>query len=91
MILRDPERLLPLIATERDRVEARWLDHPPEPVDAFAEADRLLTTWTDRVRREAGPDRRPWWVRRYWAVRDRRAGVPDAGAAPTDPHQGRPA
>ncbi len=72
--LRDPERLLPLLAGERDAVEARWLADPPEPAAAFAEADRLLEGWTASVVAAGGPDRRPWWVRRAWRVRDRRAG-----------------
>jgi dipeptidase len=75
--LTDPERLLPPIATERDEVEARWVAAPPEPADAFAEADRLLARWTtDASSRPAG-DTRPAWVRRYWRVRNRRAGLPD--------------
>jgi secernin len=72
--LRDPERLLPLFAGERDAVEARWLRDPPDPVAAFAEGDRLLARWTAAVEAAGGPDRRPWWVRRSWRVRDRRAG-----------------
>jgi hypothetical protein len=71
--LRDPARLLPLFVPERDEVEARWLARPPEPREAFAEADRLLDRWLAAVRAAAGPDRRPPWVRRYWRVRDRLA------------------
>ena len=36
-VLADPERLLPLLATERDCIEARWLSTPPDPSAAFAE------------------------------------------------------
>ena len=48
--LADPARLVARFASERDDVEARWLAEPPEPVDAFAEADRLLERWTEQVR-----------------------------------------
>ncbi len=71
--LRDPERLLPLFAPERDAVEARWLAAPPSPAEAFAEGDRLLVRWTAAVQAAAGPDRRPFPVRRYWRTRERRA------------------
>jgi secernin len=84
-ILRDPERLLPVIAAERDALEAAWLADPPEPARAFAEADAALARWTSAVAEAAGPDapdRRPVYARRYWRVRDRRAGLPAPGAVP---------
>lgn len=62
----DPARLLPLYAPERDALEARWLAEPPRPAAAFAEADRLLMDWTERVLGALGQDRRPSWVRRHW-------------------------
>ncbi len=71
-VLRDPARWLPALATERDALEARWLEQEPRSAEAFAEADAFLETWTKRTS-ESGPDRRPWWVRRYWAERERRA------------------
>jgi len=74
-VLRDPARLLPLIADERDSVERRWLDDPPQPAEAFAEADRLLAKWLDRVEAEPVRDARPRWAQRYWRVRNRRAGI----------------
>ena len=76
--LEDPEALVPLFASERDEVEARWLQDPPEPAAAFAEADELLRSWTDRVRAAGAHDRRPPWVRRYWRVRNTRAAMPSA-------------
>ncbi len=73
---RDPERLLPLFAKERDELEARWLgDGAPAPAEAFAEAERRLAEWTRRVVAAAGGDQRPAFVRRYWARRDARAGL----------------
>ena len=73
-VMRDPERLLPLFAGRRDAVEAHWLAEPPEPAQAFAAGDRLLAEWTATVESAAAGDRRPWWVRRYWRVRDKQAG-----------------
>lgn len=52
-------------------IEARWARDPVGSREAFAEGDRLLARWADRV----GEDGRPWFVRRYWAVRNQRAGV----------------
>jgi dipeptidase len=74
-VLRDPAALRPLIAGERDGVEARWRAAPPEPRAAFDEGDRLLAEWTARVAAAAGPDTRPRYVRRYWRVRDERAAL----------------
>jgi hypothetical protein len=78
--MRDPDRLLPLFAPERDEVEARWLADPPTPLAAFAEADSLLARWTETVRAESSADHRPRFVRRYWSVRDRRAQFPSQPA-----------
>jgi dipeptidase len=77
-VARDPERLLPLFAKERDALEARWLGSGDSPAsqDAFEEGDRRLEEWTARVRGAAsGTDQRPRFVRRYWEERDRRAGL----------------
>lgn len=73
-VLRDPAALRPLLA-ERDAIEARWLASPPDPRDAFAEADRHLAAWTDAACARPATDRRPPWVRRYWRVRNQRAGL----------------
>jgi dipeptidase len=73
--MRDPAQLLPLVARERDAVEARWLASPPDPADAFEEADRLLAEWTVKIESKFVGDRRPWWVRRYWRRRGQLAGL----------------
>jgi dipeptidase len=81
-VSRDPERLLPLFAGERDALEATWLAEGASalPADAFAEGDRRLADWTARVEQAARlrpeADARPGFVRRYWAKRDARAGLP---------------
>jgi dipeptidase len=75
-VLRDPAQLLPLFAGERNRLEASWIGEPPTPRDAIAQADRALAEWTDRVAAAPVDDVRPWWARRYWNVRSRRAGLP---------------
>ena len=79
--LTHPERLLALFTPARDEVEARWLLDPPRPNDAFAEAEGLLSAWTDAVRSSApddAADTRPAWVRRYWRIRNERAGLPSS-------------
>jgi secernin len=73
--LRDPERLFPLFAKERDEVEAAWFADPPSPAAAFAEGDRRLAEWTARVAAAATRDTRPLRARRYWKLRDERAGT----------------
>jgi dipeptidase len=74
-VMRDPVRLRPLFAAERDSLEAHWRAEPPDPRAAFAEGDRRLVEWTARVIGAAGADARPAFVRRYWRIRDRRASV----------------
>jgi dipeptidase len=76
LVMRDPDRLRPLFVDERDELEARWHAAPPEPAAAFAAGDRALADWTSRVAAVAGVDRRPRAARRYWRLRDARAGFP---------------
>jgi dipeptidase len=73
--MRDPARLLPRYAAERDEIESAWLADPPDSAAAFAEADSLLARWTDAVLGESGRDTRPAYVRRYWNKRNARAGL----------------
>ena len=74
----DPKGSMGAIRQERDHVEAGWLANPPDPEKAFAEGDRLLEGWAQRALAASLADRRPAWTRRYWAKRDKRAGLPDA-------------
>jgi secernin len=73
--LRDPERLMSHFRGERDEIESAWIADPPDTSTAFAEGNRLLERWTARVLAEAATDRRPWFVRRYWARRNRASGL----------------
>jgi hypothetical protein len=73
-VVRDPQAAYPTFTPERDRIEARWLASRPEPEVAFREADAALVRWHAGL--PEAPDRRPPFVRRYWAVRDRRAQLP---------------
>ncbi len=74
--LRDPERLLPRFTPERDEVERSFFERPPPSVEAFATADALTARWTERIRAVEVDDTRPVYVRRFWRVRDHRAGRP---------------
>jgi secernin len=79
-VSRDPAALLPRYAGERDEVERTWFAAPPASASAFAEADDHTARWTAAVhaamRADAPvPDRRPAFVRRYWRIRDERAGL----------------
>jgi secernin len=76
-VVRDPSALLSLLG-DRDAIEARWLAAPPDPRDAFAEAEGHLAAWTAAAEGRPVADRRPFWVRRYWCARDRRAGLVSA-------------
>ncbi|HSQ69187.1 MAG TPA: hypothetical protein VLM41_03820, partial [Steroidobacteraceae bacterium] len=73
-VMCDPVQLGALFMPERDAVEQRWLESPPEPAAALDEADRLLAEWTSRVEAARARDTRPRWVRRYWNRRELRAG-----------------
>jgi secernin len=77
-VLRDPGRLLAAYRAERDDLEAHWLAEPPDPAEAFTEADAWTRRWITAVRGADTTDRRPRRLRRYWGVRDDRAGVPTA-------------
>jgi len=70
--MRDPAAAFGQFAAERDDLEATIWDADPE--EAFAAADAAAGRWASSVGTPA--DRRPWYVRRYWSVRDRRAGFP---------------
>ncbi len=71
MAMRDPGRIAFL--PERDVIERRWLAEPPPSEAAFAQEQEAVERWT----RELGSvaEARPWWVRRYWEQRNRRAGL----------------
>ena len=71
-VMRDPARLRPLFADERDAVEARWRAAPPEPVGGVCRG-RSPARRVDGAGCSRGADVRPRWVRRYWRMRDRRA------------------
>lgn len=74
-VLADPQRLGARFLAERDEIEARWLAEPPDPADAFAEADEALTRWTAAVENAPSGDVRPFWARRYWRARSARAAL----------------
>jgi dipeptidase len=74
-VLADPARLLPVYREQRDAVEKEWLADPPDSAHAFAEGERLLEDWAERVSRKTGADTRPGYVRRYWKKRNERAGL----------------
>ncbi len=78
-VLCDPATLRPRFIPERDEVEAAWLAQPPEPREAFGEADRLLSRWTLAASGQPTRDIRPLFVRRYWRKRNRRAGLEECG------------
>jgi dipeptidase len=68
-VLRNPRRAG--FVAERDEVQRQWLADPPASASAFREADALVARWTQEL--GLPRDVRPWWVRRYWLERDRRA------------------
>jgi hypothetical protein len=72
-VMRDPAQAATFLG-ERDRVEGEWLAEPPAAAAAVSEADRLLTAWSSHIE-DPATDTRPWWIRRYWKERNRRAGL----------------
>jgi secernin len=75
-VLAQPDLLYPVLRAERAAVQARWLAAPPSPGDAFAAADELLAGWTAAAAEVTSADTRPAVVRRYWRLRNERAGLP---------------
>jgi hypothetical protein len=71
----DPARLASRYYVQRDAIEAAWLADPPDSKSAFAQGDELLARWTADVLAQERRDVRPGFVRRYWARRNRRAGI----------------
>jgi len=74
-VLREPERLLPLFTGERDATEAEWFEKALAPGKAFRRGDALLMRWGAAIAQADARDVRPLWARRFWRVRDRRAGL----------------
>lgn len=81
--MRDPASAAAVFRQERDALERYWLEHPPQPGSAFAEGSQLLAEWTAAVGARVTRDTRPIWVRRFWARRNRQAGLPDQ----PEPHE----
>lgn len=79
-VLRDPGRWLPAMARDRQELEATWFSDPPATGPALTAADAWTERWRDQVLAAPGHDRRPAHVRRYWRIRDRRAGLPAPGS-----------
>jgi hypothetical protein len=73
--IRDPGRLAPLFTRERDELETAWLATPPAPRAAFAAAVVFLKRSVNLVKEHTTQDTRPLFVRRYWAKRNRWAGL----------------
>jgi dipeptidase len=61
----------------RTGIENEWLNDPPKTGEAFAAAQELEDRWAQRLESKPVRDVRPPAVRRYWRVRNRRAGMPD--------------
>lgn len=68
-VIRNPGRLLPLYAEERDELEAGWFEDPPAPGEAFEAAAARTEVWLRRVWEAGGGDVRPWYVRRHFEGR----------------------
>jgi secernin len=74
-VMGDPGALIARYAHERDRLESTWLEDPPLAQEAFAIARRAEEDWFRDVVASGLQDHRPWRVRRYWAARNREAGL----------------
>lgn len=78
---RDPEALLGRYVAERDATERDWFASPPPGAEALGHSVTLRRRWTDDVLAGPDTDRRPPWVRLYWARQDRLAGISPAVGA----------
>ncbi len=73
-VMRDPQLWLPRLAAQRDALEREFVAARTTPAAAWERADALERSWLDTL----GPvpdDTRPWYARRYWAVRNQRAAL----------------
>ncbi len=75
LTMRNPAALRPLFAAERREITAAWLAQPPEPPRAFDDSIQHVARWTNLVRNHPVADVRPLYVKRYWAKRNRWAGL----------------
>jgi secernin len=83
LVARDPARLLPTYAAQRDELESAWFTDPPSSASAFATAAERTRIWWSALSEQPVEDTRPWYVRRYWRLRDEQAGMPVHEAALT--------
>ena len=74
-VMRDWERLSPLVTTERDELEVLWSEEPPDSTEAFRVAGERLAAWIERVAQEPATDARPWHARWFWKRQNRKAGL----------------
>ncbi len=77
LAVRDPQVAASVLASERDGLEARWLEDPPDAEAAFLEAEAHEQRWLELLGARVHGDVRPWWVRRQWRRWDRAAGLDD--------------
>ena len=73
-VFKDLAQWMTDILQERDAIQHRWLRVPPATADAFGQHHAFLDRWLQKIP-ASGTDRRPWYVRRYWAKHDRMAGI----------------
>ena len=85
----DTGRLAPLFTPARDELESAWVASPPAPAAAFSTADEFLAHSVRLVKEQFISDTRPLFVRRYWAKRNRWAGVHLHGAESSLPASAR--
>ena len=62
-----------LIAEDRDSIEAEWIMSEPDSAAAFAQSDRLLEIWENRLLQVGLTETRPGWLTRRWATYDKQA------------------
>lgn len=74
-VMTDPAALLPRYRDERDRLERANFAGLVGSAEAFEVGGLALDRWIYDVHDAGNRDRRPLAIRRYWHVRDRRAGL----------------
>lgn len=70
----DPAAAAPGFTTHRDRIEKAWLADPPSGQSAWDHHMTVVSDWASQLD-EPIRDVRPLWARRYWAKRDKTAGL----------------
>ncbi len=74
MLLDFPTRMA-AIHQERDELENKWVESPPDSSVAFERASELEEEWLERIRAMPVKGKTKWGCKRYWRKQNRKVGI----------------